>query len=76
MVMAGTIIDEGDSMSILSSTSWKALGLPSLFPEMRNMTGFDKGTSRPLGILSKCAHYFEKENRSRERDGSSRTLGL
>jgi len=51
MVMVGTIIDEGASLSILSSTSWKALGSPALLPEMRNLTGFDKGTSRPLGIL-------------------------
>jgi len=51
MVMAGTMIDEGASMSILSSTTWKALGSPSLLPEMRNLTGFDKGTNRPLGIL-------------------------
>ena len=51
MVMAGTIIDEGESVSILSSIAWKALGSPSLLPEMRNLTGFDKGTSRPLGIL-------------------------
>jgi len=50
--MDGTIIDEGASLSILSSTSWKALGLPSLLPEMRNLTGFDKGTSRPLRILA------------------------
>ena len=49
--MVSTIIDEGASMSILSSTTWKALGSPSLLPEMRNLTGFDKGTSRPLGIL-------------------------
>ena len=49
--MVGTIIDEGASVSILSSTAWKALGSPSLLPEMRNLTGFDKGTSRPLGIL-------------------------
>lgn len=45
MVMAGTIIDEGASVSILSSTTWKVLGSPSLLPEMRNLTGFDKGTS-------------------------------
>ena len=51
MVMVGTIIDEGDSVSILSSTSWKAIGSPSLLLEMRNLTGFDKGTSRTLGIL-------------------------
>ena len=50
MVMVGTIIDEGASVSILSF-SWKVLGSPSLFPEMWNLTGFDKGTSRPLGIL-------------------------
>ena len=49
--MAGTIIDEGASVSIISSTTWKALGSPSLLPEMRNLTGFDKGTSRPLGVL-------------------------
>ena len=51
MVMAGIIIDEGASMSIISSIAWEALGPPSLLPEMRNMTGFDNGTSRPLGIL-------------------------
>ena len=49
--MAGTIIDEGASVSILSSIAWKALGSPVLLPEMRNLSGFDKGTSRPLGIL-------------------------
>ena len=38
-------------MSILSSTAWKALGSPSLLPQMQNLTGFDKGTNRPLGIL-------------------------
>ena len=51
MIMVSTIIDEGASVSILSSTTWKALGSPSLLPEMRNLTGFDKGTSRLLGIL-------------------------
>lgn len=51
MVMAGTIIDEGASVSILSSIAWKALGSPALLPEMKNLSGFDKGTSWPLGIL-------------------------
>ena len=51
MIMVGTIIDEGASVSILSSTAWKVLGSPSLLPEIRNMTCFNKGTSRPLGIL-------------------------
>ncbi|MCY6525080.1 retropepsin-like aspartic protease, partial [Actinobacillus pleuropneumoniae] len=61
MVMASTIIDEGASVSILSSTAWKALGSPSLLPEMRNLTGFDKGTSRPLGILPKLPITFRKK---------------
>jgi len=51
--MVGTIIDEGASVSILSSTPWKLIGSPSLLPDMWNLTGFDKGTSRPLGILSR-----------------------
>jgi len=51
MIMVSTIIDEGASMSIFSSIAWQVLGSPPLLPEMRNMTGFDKGTSRPLGIL-------------------------
>jgi len=51
MVMVGAIIDEGASVSILSSTSWKVLGLPSLLPEMRYLTSFNKGTSQLLGIL-------------------------
>jgi len=49
--MVSTIIDEGDSMSIPSSTTWKALGSPLLMLEMRNLTCFSKGTRRPLGIL-------------------------
>ena len=53
MIMVGTIIDEGASMSILSSTTWKALGSPSLLPEKQNFSGFKKGTSLPLGILPK-----------------------
>ena len=49
--MVGTIIDEGASASILSSTTWKALCSPSLLPDIQNLSGFNKGTSRPLGIL-------------------------
>ena len=51
MIMVGTIIDEGASMSILSSTAWKLLGLPLLLPEIWNLSGFNKGTSWPFGIL-------------------------
>jgi len=43
--MAGTIIDEGASMIILSSTTWKVLGSQSLLPNIRNLLGFNKGTS-------------------------------
>ena len=49
--MVSTILDEGAFVSILSSIAWKALGSPSLLPEMRNLTGFNKETCRPLGIL-------------------------
>lgn len=49
--MVSTIIDEGVSLSIVSPTSWKSLGSPLLLLEIRNLIGFDKGTSRPLGIL-------------------------
>jgi len=45
MVMVGTIIGEGAYVSTLSSTAWKALGSPSLLPEMQNLIGFDKGIS-------------------------------
>ena len=51
MVMVGTIIDEGASVSILSSTTWKLLGSPSLLSKMWYLTGFDKGTNWLLGIL-------------------------
>ena len=53
MNMSGTIIEEGASVSILSSTSWKVLGSPPLAPVTQNLLGFNKGTSRPLGILLK-----------------------
>jgi len=51
MIMVDIIIDEGASVSILSSTAWKFLGSPSLLPNIRNLIGFNKGTSQPLGIL-------------------------
>lgn len=55
MIVSGTIIDEGASVSILSSTAWKVLGLPSLMPVTQNLLGFNKGTSWPLGILPKLS---------------------
>lgn len=60
-VTVSTIIDEGAYVSIISSTSWKVLGSPSLLLEIRNMTGFNKGTNRPLGILPNFPITFRRK---------------
>jgi hypothetical protein len=46
-----TLIDEGSSVSILSSIAWQALGCPSLVPAMQNLLAFNRRTSQPLGTL-------------------------
>jgi hypothetical protein len=46
-----TLIDEGSSISILSSIVWKALGCPPLAPVTQNLLAFNKRTSQPLGTL-------------------------
>jgi hypothetical protein len=46
-----TLIDEGASISILSSVSWYALGCPHLAPVTQNLLAFNRRTSQPLGIL-------------------------
>jgi hypothetical protein len=46
-----TLIDEGVSVSILSSFSWQALGFPQLVPVMKNLLTFNRRTSQPLGTL-------------------------
>ena len=51
MIVPGTIIDEGASVSILSSTTWQALGSPPLVPITQNLLAFNRGSSQPLGIL-------------------------
>ena len=61
MIVFGTIIDEGASVSILSSIAWKVLGSPSLLLETQNLSGFNKGTSRPLGILPKLPITLRKK---------------
>ena len=53
MVVPSTIIDEGVSISVLSSTTWQAFGSPSLVPITHNLLAFNRGTSQPLGILPK-----------------------
>jgi hypothetical protein len=45
------IIDEGASISILSSISWKALGSPMLAPVTYNLLDFNRKVTQPLGIL-------------------------
>jgi hypothetical protein len=46
-----TLIDEGSSVSILSSITWQALGCPSLVPVTQNLLYFNRRTSQPLGTL-------------------------
>jgi len=49
----GTFLDEGASVSLMPATTWQALGSPPLVPAAPNLTAFDGGTIRPLGILPK-----------------------
>jgi hypothetical protein len=46
-----TLIDEGSSVSILSSIAWQALGGPPLAPVTQNLLAFNRRTSQPLGTL-------------------------
>ena len=46
-----TIVDEGASVSILSSTAWQALGSPQLVPSTDQILAFNKRPTAPLGIL-------------------------
>ena len=46
-----TIVDEGASVSILSSTAWKAIGSPPLVPATNQIPAFNRRPTMPLGIL-------------------------
>jgi hypothetical protein len=46
-----TLIDEGSSISILSSIAWQALGYPKLVSFTQTLFSFNRRTSHPLGIL-------------------------
>ena len=48
-----TNVDEGASVSILSSTTWKALGSPQLVLVTQNLSDFNRTISEPLRILPK-----------------------
>jgi hypothetical protein len=45
------LIDEGSSISILSSFAWQALGCPPLALVTQNLLAFNRRTSQPLGTL-------------------------
>jgi hypothetical protein len=45
------LIDEGLSISILSSIAWQALGYPQLVPVTQILFAFNRRTNHPLGIL-------------------------
>jgi hypothetical protein len=46
-----TLIDEGLSVSTLSSIAWQDLGYPPLVPVTHNLLSFNRITSQPLGTL-------------------------
>jgi len=73
MIISDTIIDEGASLSILSSTAWKAIGFPSLLPKFVKLQQRNELTNSDP---SKVTVNFEKENHSFERGGSSRAFRL
>ena len=54
-----THVDEGASVSILSSTVWNALGSPQLAPITQNLKAFNRTISEPLGILPKFSITLE-----------------
>jgi hypothetical protein len=45
------LIDEGSSVSVLSSIAWKALVFPPLVPVTQNLLAFNRRTSQPSGTL-------------------------
>jgi hypothetical protein len=45
------LIDEGSSVSILSSIAWQDLGYPPLVSITQNLLALNRRTSQPLGTL-------------------------
>jgi hypothetical protein len=56
-----TLIDEGSSVSILSSITWKALGYPPLASVTQNLLTFNRRTSQPLGTLPQFPVTFRRK---------------
>ena len=46
-----TIVDEGDFVSIISSTAWQAIGSPHLVPAINQIPTFNRRPTSPLGIF-------------------------
>lgn len=46
------VIDEGASMCVMSTSCWKAIGLPSVVPSPTLLTTFDGHSHKPHGIIS------------------------
>ena len=49
--MLHTIVNEGAFVSILSSTTWKAIGSPHLMPSFDQILDFNRIPTAPLGTL-------------------------
>ena len=49
--MLRTIIEEGDYVSIISSTAWKSIGSPQLVPITSQILGLNIRPTEPLRIL-------------------------
>lgn len=50
-VLPSTILDEGASVSLMSSTTWQDVGSPQLVLVTHNMLAFDGGSCQPIGVL-------------------------
>ena len=59
--MLRTIVDEGDYVSTLSSTTWKDLGSPQLVPTTDQILAFNRRPTFPLGILPQFPITLEEK---------------
>jgi hypothetical protein len=57
-----TLIDEGASVSILSSVTWYTLGCLQLASVTQNLLAFNRRTSQPLGILPQFLVTLGRKN--------------
>ena len=57
-----TVVNEGASVSILSSTALQALGSPQLVPATDQILDFNRRPNTPLGILPQLSITLERKN--------------